>query len=142
LDYVPNHSSDQHEWFIKSEARDPEYENYYIWSDGKPNPEGGRNLPPNNWISVFRGPAWTWSDKRQQYYFHQFTKQQPDLNYRHQPVINKMKNVMWFWLAKGVYGFRCDAVNTKNYYLISYVCMSMIFDLSGEPHVRVRRPSG
>lgn len=110
LDYVPNHSSDQHEWFVKSEAGDPEYTNYYIWSDGKPNPEGGRNLPPNNWVSVFHGSAWTWSDKRQQYYFHQFTKQQPDLNYRHPPVVEKMKDVLRFWLAKGVYGFRCDAV--------------------------------
>lgn len=76
LDYVPNHSSDQHEWFIKSEARDPEYDNYYIWNDGRPNPDGGRPLPPNNWVSVFYGSAWTWSDNRQQYYFHQFTKQQ------------------------------------------------------------------
>lgn len=76
LDFVPNHSSDQHEWFIKSEARDPEYDNYYIWNDGRPNPDGGQPLPPNNWVSVFYGPAWTWSDKRQQFYFHQFTKQQ------------------------------------------------------------------
>lgn len=55
LDYVPNHTSDQHDWFIKSDARDPEYDNYYIWNDGLPNPDGGRPLPPNNWVSVFYG---------------------------------------------------------------------------------------
>lgn len=110
LDYVPNHTSDQHEWFIKSEAKDSEYDNYFIWHDGKPNPDGGQNLPPNNWVSVFYGSAWTWSEKRQQFYFHQFTKQQPDLNYRHPPVVEKMKNVLRFWLEKGVSGFRCDAV--------------------------------
>lgn len=111
LDFVPNHTSDEHEWFIKSEARDPEYEGYYIWHDGKANPEeGGQNLPPNNWVSVFYGSAWTWSDKRKQFYLHQFTKQQPDLNYRHPAVGDRMKDVLRFWLAKGVAGFRCDAV--------------------------------
>lgn len=114
LDYVPNHTSDKHEWFIKSEARDPEFDAYYIWKDGKPNPDGGQNLPPNNWVSVFYGSAWTWSDKRQQYYFHQFTRQQPDLNYRNPVVLQKMEDVLRFWLAKGVSGFRCDAVKIKN----------------------------
>jgi alpha-glucosidase len=61
-------------------------------------------------VSVFHGSAWTWSEKRQQYYFHQFTKQQPDLNYRNPAVLERMKEVLRFWLAKGVYGFRCDAV--------------------------------
>lgn len=111
LDFVPNHSSDKHIWFEKSEARDPEFDKFYIWHDGLPNPEGGPNLPPNNWVSVFYGSAWTWSDKRSQFYFHQFTKQQPDLNFRHPPVAERMKDVLRFWLAKGVSGFRCDAVN-------------------------------
>lgn len=114
LDYVPNHSSDKHEWFIKSEARDPEYNDFYIWNDGKPNPNGGRNLPPNNWVSVFHGSAWTWSEIRQQYYFHQFTKEQPDLNYRNTAVLERMKDVLRFWMSKGVSGFRCDAVNKAN----------------------------
>lgn len=110
---MPNHTSDEHEWFIKSEARDPEFEDYYIWHNGRENPEGGPNLPPNNWVSVFYGSAWTWSDKRQQFYFHQFTKQQPDLNFRHAPVGERMKDVLRFWLAKGVMGFRCDAVRNE-----------------------------
>lgn len=107
---MPNHTSDEHEWFIKSVARDPEYKDYYIWHDGSQNPEGGQNLPPNNWVSVFYGSAWTWNDKRQQYYFHQFTKQQPDLNFRHPAVGERMKDILRFWMAKGVAGFRCDAV--------------------------------
>ncbi|CAO1372653.1 unnamed protein product [Diamesa tonsa] len=109
LDFVPNHSSDQCEWFIKSEARDPIYEDFYIWRDGKN--INGKLEPPNNWVSVFYGPAWTWSEKRQQFYLHQFTKQQPDLNYRNSKVIKTMQNVLRFWLAKGVSGFRVDAVN-------------------------------
>ncbi|XP_070505133.1 maltase 2-like isoform X2 [Chironomus tepperi] len=111
LDFVPNHSSDKHEWFIKSEAGDPEYKDFYVWSDGKPNPNGGRNLEPNNWVSVFYGSAWEWSDKRKQYYLHQFTKQQPDLNYRNPKVMERMTDVLRFWLKKGVAGFRVDAIN-------------------------------
>jgi alpha-glucosidase len=110
LDYVPNHTSDKHEWFIKSEARDPDYEDFFVWHDGKKNPSGGRNIEPNNWVSVFYGSAWTWSDKRGQFYLHQFTKQQPDLNYRNPKVVQRMSDVLRFWLAKGVSGFRVDAV--------------------------------
>lgn len=106
--------SDKHDWFVKSEARDPEYTDFYIWHDGKPaEEEGGERLPPNNWVSVFYGSAWTWSEKRQQFYFHQFTKQQPDLNYRHPAVVERMKDVLRFWLAKGVSGFRIDAVRME-----------------------------
>lgn len=103
--------SDKHEWFIKSEARDPEFADFYVWHDGRPNPKGGRNLEPNNWVSVFHGSAWTWSEKRNQYYLHQFTKQQPDLNYRNPKVMEQMSNVLRFWLSKGVSGFRVDAVS-------------------------------
>ena len=141
LDYVPNHTSDQHEWFIKSEAKDSEYDNYFIWHDGKPNPDGGQNLPPNNWVSVFYGSAWTWSEKRQQFYFHQFTKQQPDLNYRHPPVVEKMKNVLRFWLEKGVSGFRCDAVGkieidyVKWFIQVSFPTPGLLHSPLGESHV-------
>ncbi|XP_055614294.1 maltase 2-like [Uranotaenia lowii] len=111
LDFVPNHSSDQCEWFQKSVARDPEYENYYVWHDGRKNPAGGDPLPPNNWQSVFYGSAWTFHPQRGQFYLHQFTRQQPDLNFRNPAVVERMKQVMRFWLAKGVAGFRIDAVN-------------------------------
>lgn len=111
LDFVPNHSSDQCEWFQKSIERDPLYDDFYIWRDGKENPEGGDPLPPNNWVSVFYGSAWEYNPVRKQFYFHQFTKQQPDLNFRNEKVVKKMISVMQFWLAKGVAGFRIDAVN-------------------------------
>ncbi|XP_063708467.1 maltase A1-like [Culicoides brevitarsis] len=110
LDFVPNHTSDKHEWFLKSVERDPEYENFYIWHDGLPNPAGGQNLPPNNWVSNFRFSAWEWNEKRQQYYYHAFAVQQPDLNYREPKVVAAMKDILRFWLDKGVAGFRCDAV--------------------------------
>ncbi|XP_055625270.1 maltase A3-like [Toxorhynchites rutilus septentrionalis] len=110
MDFVPNHSSDKHEWFIKSEARESGYEDFYVWDDGIPNPAGGRNLPPTNWLQAFRRSAWQWSENRQQYYLHQFTVEQPDLNYRNPVVVREMKDVIRFWLDKGVDGFRVDAV--------------------------------
>ncbi|XP_055547246.1 probable maltase [Wyeomyia smithii] len=109
LDFVPNHSSDEHEFFKKSEAKDPEYADYYVWHPGKLLANGTR-VPPSNWISVFRGSAWQWSDKRKEYYLHQFVAKQPDLNYRNQKVVEDMKNVLRFWLGKGVSGFRIDAL--------------------------------
>lgn len=111
LDFVPNHSSDEHEWFVKSENRTAGYEDYYVWHDGKPGNNVDQYDPPNNWVQAFRGSAWEWSSKRRQYYLHQFHRKQPDLNYRNQKVVDEMKNVLRFWLGKGVDGFRIDAVN-------------------------------
>ncbi|XP_055847890.1 maltase 2 isoform X2 [Episyrphus balteatus] len=110
LDFVPNHSSDQCEWFVKSANREPGYEDFYVWADGVDDEDGERQ-PPNNWKSVFYGSAWTWNPERQQYYLHQFTAAQPDLNYRNPNVIKAMADVLLFWLDKGVSGFRVDAVN-------------------------------
>ncbi|KAH8410915.1 hypothetical protein KR222_008910 [Zaprionus bogoriensis] len=110
LDFVPNHSSDQNEWFIKSVDSDPVYKDFYIWHDGKINNETGDREPPSNWNSEFRYSAWEWNDVRQQYYLHQFATAQPDLNYRNPAVVTEMKNVIKFWLAKGVSGFRIDAI--------------------------------
>lgn len=110
LDFVPNHTSHLHEWFKKSVANDPEYKDYYLWHPGQPNPNGGRNLPPNNWISIFRGSAWQWHEDRKEYYYHAFLKEQPDLNYRNPKVVEEMKNVLRFWLDRGIAGFRVDAV--------------------------------
>jgi alpha-glucosidase len=110
LDLVPNHSSNEHEFFKKSENREPGYENYYIWHPGKTDPITGKQIPPNNWVSVFRFPAWTWSPKRKEFYLHAFLYQQPDLNYRNPAVVQEIKDVMTYWLNKGVQGFRVDAV--------------------------------
>jgi oligo-1,6-glucosidase len=98
MDLVINHTSDEHEWFIKSKAKDPKYRNYYIWKD-----------EPNNWTSFFGGKAWTKVDDS--YYLHLFSKKQPDLNWKNPDVMDEIKDVMKFWLDKGIYGFRCDVIN-------------------------------
>lgn len=106
LDLVPNHTSDEHAWFIESRSsRDNPKRDWYIWRD--PAPDGG---PPNNWLSMFGGPAWTFDAKTGQYYLHQFVKQQPELNYRNPQVLAAMLDTMRFWLDKGVDGFRVDVI--------------------------------
>ena len=107
LDYVPNHTSDQHEWFQRSRSsRADRYRDWYVWAD--PAPDGG---PPNNWLSAFErvGPAWTFEETTGQYYLHSYTPQQPDLNWRNPAVRSAMHDVMRFWLDRGVDGFRVDA---------------------------------
>ncbi|XP_012267100.2 maltase 2-like [Athalia rosae] len=110
LDFVPNHSSDRHEWFDKSVRRVDPYTDYYIWHDGREGPNG-TNLPPNNWLSGVLGSAWEWNEERSQYYYHIFGKGQPDLNYRNENVRREMRDVLSFWLKRGVDGFRIDAIN-------------------------------
>jgi len=110
LDFVPNHSSDEHEWFQKSVERIEPYTDYYVWYDGKIDPQTGERVEPSNWISVFSGPMWTWNEERQQYYLHQFGVKQPDLNLRNPAVMEELKNVIRFWIERGVDGFRVDAV--------------------------------
>ena len=106
LDLVPNHTSDEHSWFVESRSsRDNSKRDWYIWRD--PAPDGG---PPNNWLSFFGGPAWTFAEQTGQYYLHQFVKQQPELNYRNPEVLRAMLDVMRFWLDKGVDGFRVDVI--------------------------------
>ncbi|XP_059622908.1 maltase A3-like [Phlebotomus argentipes] len=111
LDFVPNHSSDQHQWFIDSANGVAEFKDYYIWHPGKPDPDDPtKKLPPSNWRSVIRGSAWTYHETRGEFYLHQFHPQQPDLNYRNPKVVQEMKKVLKFWLDKGVDGFRVDAI--------------------------------
>lgn len=109
LDFVPNHTSDQHEWFVKSKSNDTKYRDYYVWHPGT-KLENGTMVPPNNWISIFRFSAWTWVEERKAFYLHQFLKEQPDLNYRNPAVVEDMKNILKMWLDRGVTGFRIDAV--------------------------------
>jgi alpha-glucosidase len=106
LDYVPNHTSDQHPWFEASRSsRNHPKHDWYIWHDALP--DGG---PPNNWLSVFGGSAWTWDATVQQYYYHAYLPAQPDLNWRHPAVQDAMLGVLRFWLDRGVDGFRVDAL--------------------------------
>lgn len=111
MDFVPNHSSSENEWFIKSERREPGYEDFYVWQPGKFNVSSNATMHPNNWVSAFRFSAWTWSDIRQEFYYHKYHSKQPDLNYRNPKVIEAMNEVLLFWLRKGVSGFRIDAVS-------------------------------
>lgn len=105
LDYVPNHTSDQHHWFAASRSsRSSPHRDWYVWRD--PAPGGG---PPNNWISVFGGPAWTLDEATGQYYLHSFLPEQPDLNWRNPDVERAMLDVLRFWIDRGVDGFRIDA---------------------------------
>jgi alpha-glucosidase len=76
LDFIPNHTSDLHDWFVRSCNNETDYREYYVWHDGLPDPLGGPNTLPNNWVSVFGGPAWTWNESRKQYYLHQFMPEQ------------------------------------------------------------------
>ncbi|MBV9560988.1 MAG: DUF3459 domain-containing protein [Bradyrhizobium sp.] len=106
LDLVPNHTSDQHPWFIESRrSRDSTKRDWYIWRD--PAPGGG---PPNNWLSEFGGSAWQYDAASGQYYYHAFLAQQPDLNWRNPAVRQAIYDVMRFWLGKGVDGFRVDVI--------------------------------
>ena len=106
LDFVPNHSSDQHPWFAESRAsRSNPRRDWYIWAN--PAPGGG---PPNNWISDFGGPAWTLDPATGQYYAHAFLAEQPDLNWRNPDVRAAMLDAMDFWFARGVDGFRIDVL--------------------------------
>nr|XP_018910472.1 PREDICTED: maltase 2-like [Bemisia tabaci] len=108
LDIVPNHTSDQHDWFLKSVKKIDPYTNYYIWKD--PKIVNGQRQPPTNWLSEFGGSTWKWHEERNQYYLHQFHWKQPDLNYDCEELVQEMMDVVRFWLERGVDGMRFDAV--------------------------------
>jgi alpha-glucosidase len=108
LDFVPNHTSDQHKWFLESKSsRTSPKRDWYIWRDGK-----GPNQPPNNWTSTFGGSAWKYDPETGQYYYHYFYAEQPDLDWRNPEVKQAMLDSMRFWYKRGVAGFRLDAVDT------------------------------
>lgn len=107
IDYVPNHTSDQHKWFGESRSsRTAAKRNWYVWAD--PQEDG---TPPNNWLSVFGGPAWSWDATTEQYYLHSFLSSMPDLNWRNPAVQHAMFEVVRFWLDRGVDGLRIDTAH-------------------------------
>ncbi len=133
VDFISNHTSDMHEWFLKSQRREDGFDDWYIWHPGVVDDNGNRQ-PPNNWASVFSMPnrkardrgempwlqphewtppvsQWEWNDTRKEYYLHSFAKEQPDLNWSNPYVRSAMKDTMRFWLDRGVDGFRVDAIN-------------------------------
>jgi alpha-glucosidase len=107
IDLVLSHTSDRHPWFIESRAdRTNPKADWYVWADPKPD-----GTAPNNWLSVFGGPAWEWDTRRRQYYMHNFLASQPDLNFHNEEVQEAVLDVARFWLDKGVDGFRLDTAN-------------------------------
>jgi len=107
LDWVPNHSSDQHPWFLESRSsRDNPKRDWYIWVDGTP------DQPPTKWKAMFpAGPAWTWDETTRAWYHHRFTPQQPDLNWSNPEVEAAMLDTLRFWLDRGIDGFRMDVIH-------------------------------
>ncbi|HEX2119327.1 MAG TPA: alpha-amylase family glycosyl hydrolase [Acidimicrobiales bacterium] len=109
LDWVPNHTSDRHPWFVESRSsRDSPRRDWYFWRDG---PAGDDRVPPNNWRAAFGGSAWTWDSHTGQWYLHLFLPEQPDLNWANPGVVEAMHGVLRFWLDRGVDGFRADVVH-------------------------------
>ncbi|MFB6152360.1 MAG: alpha-glucosidase [Haloarculaceae archaeon] len=104
MDLVVNHTSDEHEWFQRSRRGEEPYDDYYIWREGDPAD------PPNNWESVFGGPAWSYDEEREAWYLHVFDEAQPDLNWRNPAVREEMVEMVRWWLDRGIDGFRMDAV--------------------------------
>jgi len=104
MDLVPNHSSDRHPWFVDARSgRDSEHRDWYVWAD--PKPDGS---PPNNWVGCFGGPAWTLDPNSAQYYLHNLLPKQPDLNWWNDDVREAFDDILAFWFARGVAGFRID----------------------------------
>ncbi|MES2436740.1 MAG: alpha-amylase family glycosyl hydrolase [Patescibacteria group bacterium] len=107
MDFVTSHTSSEHPWFTESRSsKNNPKRDWYVWRN--PKPDGS---PPNNWISVFGGPAWTYDEFTGQYYLHHFLKDQPDLNWRNPEVREEMKRILDFWMHRGVDGFRVDAIS-------------------------------
>ena len=107
IDQVYSHTSDRHAWFQQSRSgRDADRADWYVWADAQPD-----GSPPNNWLSMFGGPAWSWDTRRRQYYLHNFLAEQPDLNFHNPAVQDAILDVARFWLDRGVDGFRLDVAN-------------------------------
>ncbi|KAF1407948.1 Neutral and basic amino acid transport protein rBAT, partial [Spheniscus humboldti] len=108
MDLIPNHTSDKHRWFQLSRNRTGKYTDYYIWQDCTQ--AAGLVTPPNNWVSVFGNSSWQFDDVRKQCYFHQFGKDEPDLNFRSLAVQQEIHDIIKFWLGKGIDGFSFSAL--------------------------------
>src|SRR5205807_2597204 len=127
VDWVPNHTSDRHPWFVESRAsRDSPKRDWYVWVDGTP------DRPPNNWKAAFSAtePAWTWDERTGQWYLHLFLAEQPDLNWRNPEVVEAMHDTLRFWLDRGVDGFRVDVVH----------CLAKPLDLPDLPSEKAAIP--
>jgi alpha-glucosidase len=135
MDMVMNHTSDQHKWFLESRSsRENPYRDWYVWRDGKSQTATGPGRSPNNWQSLFGHSAWQWDEKTRQYYYHKFYIQQPDLNWNNPKVHEAFKDIVRFWLERGVGGFRFDAITTL-YEDPSLADEDVIRDNDGKPKI-------
>ncbi|MBC3185979.1 alpha-glucosidase [Corynebacterium sp. zg-331] len=115
MDLVVNHTSDEHEWFLRSrESKDNPHRDYYIWRDPAGYAEDGTPLPPNNWGSEFGGSAWEWDERTGQFYLHMFSRKQPDLNWENPAVREEIVKMIRWWQERGVDGWRVDAIGTAD----------------------------
>ena len=153
MDMVMNHTSDKHKWFIESaSSRNNPKADWYVWNDGIPasspnlSPTQTKNahtgphgqvVPPNNWTSLFGGSAWEWNDARKQFYYHKFYIQQPDLNWNNPAVKKAMFDTCRFWMKRGVYGFRLDAIPTL-YEAKDLHNEQPVLDESGKPKINAQ----
>ena len=113
MDMVMNHTSDEHKWFLESRSsRDNPYRDWYMWRDGKGETATDKGQPPSNWQSDFGHSAWEWDEKTRQYYYHKFYIKQPDVNWDNPKIHEAFKDIVSFWLKRGVGGFRFDAITT------------------------------
>ena len=135
MDMVMNHTSDRHEWFLQSRSsRDNPYRDWYMWHDGKGETATSKGEPPNNWQSLFGHSAWQWDETTRQYYYHKFYIQQPDLNWHNPAVHEAFKQIMAFWLKRGVGGFRFDAI-TALFEDPSLADEGVVLDKNGKPAI-------
>jgi alpha-glucosidase len=135
MDMVMNHSSDQHKWFLESRSsRDNPYRDWYIWRDGKNETATSKGVPPSNWQSYFGHSAWQWDDKTRQYYYHKFYIQQPDFNWNNPKVHDAFKDIIRFWLKRGVGGFRFDAI-TELFEDPALTDEGFVLDKDGKPEI-------
>jgi alpha-glucosidase len=140
MDMVMNHTSDKHKWFLQSaSSKTNPYRDWYVWHDGKGETATDKGQPPNNWESVFGGSAWQWDDKTRQYYYHKFYIQQPDLNWNNPKVHQAFKDIIDFWLKKGVAGFRFDAITTL-FEDPAFADEGVVKDKNGNPELRGGEP--
>jgi len=134
LDFIPNHTSAKHQWFLKSSnsssADFNEYKDYYVWSSGRTNGNTNRPDPPNQWQSVNGGSAWEWNEDRSQYYYHTYSSDEPDLNLRNENVVRKLQQSLSFWLDEKVDGFRVLGAQ----YLVEPEDLTMDLDIQPESY--------
>lgn len=129
VDLVLCHTSDRHDWFAQSRVdRVNPKADWYVWADPKPD-----GTAPNNWMSVFGGPAWTWEPRRRQYYLHHFLKEQPALNFYNSAVETEMFDTVRYWIGRGVKGFRLDAIVHAHH-------DPALRNNPADPHARMVRP--